>query len=457
MISEERISWLVMAILAISIMVCISGCSTSVKKPAVTEQPNSQVTYVKGADFVGVVKAVDKEALRITMYNTSYEGTQEYAYSGATEIFSKNDRDMAVDEVEIGEAFEVYTSDDSSRILKMKQASDLIVAEDTVVSIDSEQKRLTVQDVTYAYSDNMVTYSNGQYIDPMEIASGDRVTFRGVRGQAYSLVVTRGHGYIKPVKYNDFVGGTLIVHGEAVLPVSKNMLLSVPEGTQKITMASDSMTGTADVQVKRGQVTTLDMSKFAVQSPDIAKVKFKIEPEGAELYINGSLVDYSKVVKLRYGTHSIQVVLEGYQDYSGILNVKDPNPTIKISLPQETAQVESDDSSKSDSSVSSNKGSSSGNSSGNSSGSSSGSGASTAAAEYDVDHKVTVSAPKGAAVYVDGTYKGEVPCSFTKMIGKITLTLSMEGYTTKSYQLEISDDSQDITWSFPELPKKGVG
>lgn len=455
MIGIKKISRLFMAVFAIGMLLFIGGCSTSSKKPAATEQPNSQVTYVKGPDFVGVVKAVDKEALRITLYNTSFEGTQEYVYSGATEIFSKYDRDMAVDEIEIGEAFEVYTNDDGSRIHKMKQASDLIVAEDTVVSIDSEQKRLTVQDVTYAYSDNMVTYSNGQYIDPMEIASGDKVTFRGVRGQAYSLVVTRGHGYIKPVKYSDFIGGTLIVHGEAVLPVSKNMLLSVPEGTQKITMASDGMTGTADVQVKRGQVTTLDMSRFAVQSPDIAKVKFKIEPEGAELYINGSLVDYSKAVKLRYGTHSIQVVLEGYQDYSGILNVKDPNPTIKISLPQETAQVESDDSSKSGSSVSSNKGSSSGNSSGNGSGSSSG--ASTASAEYDVDHKVTVSAPKGAAVYVDGTYKGEVPCSFTKMIGKITLTLSMEGYTTKSYQLEISDDSQDITWSFPELPKKGVG
>lgn len=451
MIWIKKFPRLLMAAFAVCVLLCIGGCGTSAKKPAATEQPNSQVTYVKGPDFIGAVKAVDKEALRITLYNTSFEGTQEYVYSGATEIFSKYDRDMSVDEIEIGEVFEVYTNDDDSRIQKMKQASDLVIVEDTVVSIDSAQKRLTVQDVTYAYSDNMVTYSDGQYIDPMEIASGDKVTFRGVKGQAYSLVVTRGHGYIKPVKYGDFVGGTLIVHGEAVLPVSRKMLLSVPEGMQKITMANDGMTGTADVQVKRGQVTTLDMSRFAVQAPDIAKVKFKIEPEGAELYVNGSLVDYSKAVKLRYGAHSIQVVLEGYQDYSGILTVKDPNPTIKINLPQETAQVESDSGSKSDSSASSNKGSSSDSSSVSSSG------ASTAAADFDVDHKITVSAPKGAAVYVDGTYKGEIPCSFTKMIGKITLTLSMEGYTTKSYQLEISDDSQDITWSFPDLPKKGVG
>ena len=162
------------------------------------------------------------------------------------------------------------------------------------------------------------------------------------------------------------------------------------------------------------------------------------------MYINGSLVDYRKAVKLRYGTHSVQVVLEGYNDYSGILNIKEANPTVTINLSQETAEVESDSDS-------------SGDSSGDSSSGSSTSKTSTAEAEYDTDHNITVSAPKGAAGYIDGTYKGEVPCSFTKMIGEVTLTLTMDGYTTKSYQIEITDDSQDITWSFPELTKKGEG
>ena len=73
---------------------------------------------------------------------------------------------------------------------------------------------------------------------------------------------------------------------------------------------------------------------------------------------------------------------------------------------------------------------------------------------YDKDHKVTVSAPAGAAVYVNGTYKGQVPCSFTKMLGSVTLTLTKEGYETKSYHVELPDDSQDISWTFPDLTKK---
>lgn len=427
----------------------LGGCSLSAKKPSATAEPNSQVTYVEGADFVGVVRAVDKEAGKVTLYNTSFEGTADYSYSGATAIYSKNDRDMVMDEVSVGDAFEVYTNDEGSKIQKMKEAADVIVSENTEVSVDAEQKRLTVQGVTYAYTENMVVYSNGSYLDPMEITSDDRVTFCGVRGQAYSLVVTRGHGYIRPEKYRDFVGGKLIVQGEAILPVSEDMLVTVPEGTQKITMANEDFTGTASVLVKRGQVTSVDMSQFIEQSPNTARVKFNIEPEGAQLYVNGSLVDYSKSVKLHYGTHSIQVVLEGYNDYSGILNIKEPNPTVSINLSQETAEIEADSD---DSDSSSDDGSSDDDSSGTVTKK-----ASTAQADFDTDHQITVSAPKGAAVYIDGTYKGEAPCSFTKMLGSVTLTLTKSGYKTKSYQVTISDDSQDITWSFPELEKKEEG
>lgn len=60
----------------------------------------------------------------------------------------------------------------------------------------------------------------------------------------------------------------------------------------------------------------------------------------------------------------------------------------------------------------------------------------------------------GAAVYVNGTYKGEVPCSFTKMIGNVTLSLTKDGYETKTYAVEISDDSKDNFLEFSMVDKK---
>ncbi len=100
--------------------------------------------------------------------------------------------------------------------------------------------------------------------------------------------------------------------------------------------------------------------------------------------------------------------------------MKDASLTVHINLAEESADVETD-SSESSSSVSDDSSSSS----------------SESSVTYDNDHKVTVSAPVGAAVYVNGTYKGEVPCSFfTKMIGNVTLSLTKDGYETKPMPLK---------------------
>lgn len=418
----------------------MTGCQSGSKRPQASEQPNDGVTYEKGVDFVGVIKAIDTDLEMIEFYNASFDSVENYPYSGGTELMTKNEKQLAASELEVGEVYDVYTSGDGRKIIKMQETSGITYCEDATVQVDSQLKRLTVQDVNYAYSDNLPVFSEGRLIQPVEITAEDKVTFRGVKGQAYSLIVTRGHGYIRPKSYKDFLGGTMTVRGEMILPVSKKMLLTLPEGTQMITMNNGDLISEATVEIKRGQVTEVNMAQFQSQVPDTSRVRFKLYPEGAELYVNGALMDPSKPVSLKYGNHSIKVILEGYNDYQGIVNVQDPSPTIKIDLAAEKAEVVEDDSS---SSVSDEDDSSSS--------------ANSNTTNYDREHKITVSAPKGAAVYVDGTYKGEVPCDFTKIIGNVTITLTKEGYETKSYSVQLPDDSQDVTWSFPDLTAKGNG
>ena len=52
---------------------------------------------------------------------------------------------------------------------------------------------------------------------------------------------------------------------------------------------------------------------------------------------------------------------------------------------------------------------------------------------------------------MDGTYKGEEPSRFDKVIGSVTVNLTKKGRETKSYNIEISDDNLDVNWSFPDL------
>ena len=419
------------------VFLCLTGCGVAKGTPVSTATSPAAETPAQETGTTGVVKKIDTAAQKITFYNVSFNTVEEYQYSGGTEILSQNSVDKSMSQVEPGQVYRYVTGSGSQMLTRMQEASDIQQLQEASVTVDAEKRQITVNgDTTYAYTDNLVVLSDGESIEPLEILDSDQVTFRGVKGLAYSLVVTKGHGYIKPTGYKDFLGGTLTVEGEAIVPVSKEMLLMVPEGQQKMSMVNGDLTGEVEVQVKRGQVTKVDMKKYQSQMPDTARVTFEIQPQGAELYVNGSLTDYSKKVPLKYGNHSIKVVLEGYNDYSGVVTIKDAGPTIRINLAEQEAQVDSSDGSSTDSSVSSDSDSSS---------------SQSEQEKTDTDHKITVSAPAGAAVYINGTYKGVAPCSFTKVIGSVTLTLTKEGCTTKSYSVTITDDAQDVSWSFPDL------
>ena len=69
----------------------------------------------------------------------------------------------------------------------------------------------------------------------------------------------------------------------------------------------------------------------------------------------------------------------------------------------------------------------------------------------DEQHTITVKAPIGASVYVNGIYQGVAPITFSKVLGNATITLSKEGYVTRSYSVNIADDGKDVNYSFAAL------
>lgn len=427
---------------AMFLAVCLmaSGCGKSSRQPEATQEPNADVTYEKGRDFVGVIKGIDTQAKTIIFYNTAFEEEVTCQYSGGTEILTKNNKQISSESLEIGQVVDVYQDSGTGKLTKVQEPNDILEYKGVRnLTVNSDEKYIEFNEVRYRYGSGFTVFSNGQPVDIQEIGTTDELTFRGVKGKVYSLVVTRGHGYIKPVKYEDFVGGTMTVAGEKILPVTENMLVPVPEGTYEVSMKNGDYAGSRTVKIERDKELELDMSLFKSLVPNTGQVIFDIDPVGAELYVNGTLSDYSKPVSLKYGKHSVKVVLEGYTTYAGVIDVQSANPTVRISLPDEEAEVVDDDSDKT--SVSEEDSS----------------GGSTSSDDYDNLHNITVSTPVGASVYLDGVYKGKAPCSFSKKIGTITITLSMDGYTTKSYTVKTTDDNKDVQWSFPDLESTAVG
>ena len=427
------------AVAMIAVCILVSGCGKKNRQPTATDSPNASLTYDRGRDFVGVIKKIDTQNKTISFYNTAFEEESVCTYSGGAEILTKNGKQISSESLEIGQVLDVYQNPETKKLSKLQLSADILEYERvTGLAADPDAGNLEVNGVKYRYGSGFTAFSDGEPIHVQEISPTDEVTFRGVKGKAYSIVVTKGHGYLKPKKYTDFIGGTMTVGGVAILPVTEKMLVPVPEGTYEVTMKNGDYTGSSTVTIERNKQFKLDMSKFKTLAPHTGQVVFDIDPVGAELYVNGSLTDYSKPVSLKYGKHSLRVILEGYTPYIGIIDVQSASPTVRISLTDENTDVtdDTDDTtvsrqdSENDQNVSD---------------------------QYDNQHTITVSAPIGASVYMDGTYKGVAPCSFPKKIGTVTITLSMSGLQTKSYTMKTVNDSKDIAWSFPDLENYAVG
>lgn len=427
------------AVAMIAVCILVSGCGKKNRQPTATDSPNASLTYDRGRDFVGVIKKIDTQNKTISFYNTAFEEESVCTYSGGTEILTKNGKQISSESLEIGQVLDVYQNPKTKKLSKLQLSADILEYDRvTGLAADPDAGNLEVNGVKYRYGSGFTAFSDGEPIHVQEISPTDEVTFRGVKGKAYSIVVTKGHGYLKPKKYTDFIGGTMTVGGVAILPVTEKMLVPVPEGTYEVTMKNGDYAGSSTVTIERNKQFKLDMSKFKTLAPHTGQVVFDIDPVGAELYVNGSLTDYSKPVSLKYGKHSLRVILEGYTPYIGIIDVQSASPTVRISLTDENTDVtdDTDDTtvsrqdSENDQNVSD---------------------------QYDNQHTITVSAPIGASVYMDGTYKGVAPCSFPKKIGTVTITLSMSGLQTKSYTMKTVNDSKDIAWSFPDLENYAVG
>lgn len=417
----------------------LSACGKTNRQPAETKKPNASITYEKGRDFVGVIKSINTETKTIVFYNTAFEDEMVCEYSGGTEILTKNGKQISSESLEIGQVVDVYQNPNTKRLVKVQLSGDILEYEKVRdLTVDPDVGYIEINGVKYRYGSGFTAFSNGTPIGLQEISPTDEVTFRGVKGKAYSIIVTKGHGYLKPAKYKDFIGGTMTIDGVMIIPVTAKMLVPVPEGTYKVSMKNGDYTGGSTVTIERNQQLKLDMSKFKTLVPHTGQVTFDIDPVGAELYVNGTLTDYSKPVPLKYGKHSIRVLLEGYTTYIGVIDLQSPSPTVRISLSDENAGVADDSDSTSVSKQDSTDNSS-------------------VSDEYDNQHTITVSTPLGASVYMDGIYKGVAPCSFPKKIGTVTITLSMSGLSTKSYTMKTLNDSKDITWSFPDLDAIAVG
>lgn len=492
-------------VLLIGIFTCIfslTACSES-KETVVQEETGGFIKIAPGAYDSGdkaIVIAKQESQKKITFLNLEKKMNYTLNYDGTTEFMDKYGSQISVSQLEEGEMVEVLFLKDERLLSSLTVSSDIWTLNDvTKFELDMSAGRMKIMEEYYTLDENTVILSDGEQREFIDISDQDILQIKGIDHKIYSITIQEGHGYLRLANDEYFIGGWIEVGQKIIQKIESDMLLVVPEGTYEVYLSHSGIEGTKNVKITRNKETTLDVGDL--KKADLIKygnLIFTVEPSEAEVFLDGKRIDITRVVKAEYGLHQIMAKADGYDTVIQYIRVNENNANVSITLDEETEHTVSENSTSTDKTTTENKTPTGSNTDTSSTTSDKkeeeekkesstseetedetkeeteddneddkdddtedeGDKKTSSATTEDTGdenegtvagYKISISAPEGAELYVDGKYVGIIPVSYAKKSGTQEITIRKTGYLTRTYTIDVDDDQKDISYSFSEL------
>ncbi len=428
-------------------------------------------------DTAVIVKVMENEK-KITFLNRIVNKNYTLHYDGTTVITDKYGEAMSAAQLSPGDIVDVNFQHIPKKCVSIAVSSaawDVDVT--TGFEVNQVRGQITFNGELYTLADRMVMLSQGEEIELTDLNERDVLSVQGIDNTVYSILVDKGHGYLRLTGTEYFVDGFIEVGQEMVQRITEDMLLTVPEGEYAVVVRNGRHGGSKNTVIYRDEETVLDVSDLKGEEIKTGNVFFTLTPADASVYIDGEKIDTSTYVTLEYGIHQMIVKASGYETISQYLKVGQENANLNVEMEPDGSDKNVDGDTQgvgdgidgigeenSDEGVKTEIGD-----------------AASETADDDKNNeksnnkkdstntdkipdgevvsgngtwRVKINAPKNVEVYLDGSYVGLAPVSFSKKAGTHVISLRKNGYQTRSYTIQVDDEEKDMELSFSELVKK---
>lgn len=341
----------IMCVTSIVTLVTLSGCGKEDRKASIsggrdvmrlpdTTTPGEVKDSQNDNEGVEVVLVTLDTNNEIMVFQKIGSGKRlELTYNGGTDIRGKSGNAILATQLRIGEVVRINYSDSSGRLEKLKVSDNAWERKDiSNIQINDDTRQIFIGEDKYTYSDTLVVISNDMMVDVNSIDQVDQLTLIGHDMRIDSIIITQGHGYVQLSNTAFFEGGIIEIGKAVITAIEKDMCIKVPEGSYKLTVTKDSVTGSDEVEIKRDEQIFVNLMDFQEEGKRYGSIGFLISPDNATLYIDKKKIeDYSTVVQLTYGIHSISIVCEGYKKFTTTIDVNTTYQSVEVDLqPEET-------------------------------------------------------------------------------------------------------------------------
>lgn len=416
-----------------------------------------------------VVVQVREDEQKITFLNRIVNKKYTLSYDGLTVITDRYGEALSAPQLAPGDIVDVDFQHIPKKCVSITRSPAAWEQEVTAgFEMNQERGQISFNGEMYNLAERMVILSGGEEAELTDLNESDVLSVQGIDNTVYSIVVEKGHGYLRLIGEEYFVGGFVEVGQKLAQRITEDMLLTVPEGEYTITVKNDGHRGSKKAVIYRDEETVLDVSDLKGEEVKLGKVFFTLSPADANVYIDGNKIDTSAYVELEYGVHQMIVKAAGYETISQYLKVGQENANLNVEMEPDgtqsagslTAQAEktagnaAEDESERDDASAATETSQESTAETAAADTAAAAQAETESATGEGTWRVKVNAPANAEVYVDGSYIGLAPVSFPKKAGSHVISLRKNGYQTRSYTIQVDSEEKDMELSFSELVRK---
>lgn len=340
----------------------MAGCSGGKDNPTVgtnyyypkqeekqTTERETEAAEVKADTALYMIIQNDMTTQQLMLRQMTSGKQMLHSYSLTTRFLDKYGNNASVSLFEPGRIVTIGNTDTTGKLKEVRLSGEVWEYENVVrYKIEEDRGVFQIADTKYFYNEEIFVVSDERQIELSEIKENDELRVIGMEKQILSVAITTGHGMVQ-LKNTEIFEGSFIQIGKRIFAeITGEMQLEVPEGAYTITVANKGYGGSKEIEVKRDEITEIDLEELKGEGPKKGKITFEILSEADEeevdavLELDGEEVDYSDAVELDYGLHTIQITAENYEKYSKKLFVNSEEATITVIL-EETGTVSNEE------------------------------------------------------------------------------------------------------------------
>ena len=346
----------------ISILIPLSLCACSFDGAAVSGRASSSSKKSSSEpspdDYFGgslyLIYDVNTAEESITLKDLSTGRLTRYIWTVLTKFRNRYGGNALVTDFYPGRVVELSAvTTESGRILKELTLTDRAFELDDVTNykIDAQRNVFSTMGSNYRITPDTVVLNGEAAVDLSTITENDTLKVIGTGHDIISILITTGHGNLMFTNTADFADSLMQIGSRIFVMVSPEaMTVEVPEGHYAVTVANKGYGGTKEVDVARGDTVIVDLLELKGEGPKTCDLLFRVDVEGAKVYLDNNPVTLNEPMKVPYGVHSLKIKADGYDAWNRTLYVNSKSAEITLDSSDLTKTGSSQSSSSSSSS-----------------------------------------------------------------------------------------------------------